>query len=203
MMSLSAYGHDGSGYLLTQNGEYLGGGSGLLQQVPLGHELSYKYPSQSNNYENYEVCDTYAMNYDPNMSNMSDQYGQTVDQSYYMEQSSYVLHPSQQQVPEAAYWSTKQRAPEPSGSNQNDLVSPSYVNQAMQQSPHSSNQTLPQIQGQLQSQVAGAAGGHAHVNVVGQGQYNVAHPTVVRYSPDEGYAEEPANPNFVLEGTEV
>lgn len=43
-----------------------------------------------------------------------------------------------------------------------------------------------------------------HVNVVGQGSYcNISHPTIVRYSPDEGYAEEQANPSFVLEGTEV
>ncbi|XP_074601811.1 uncharacterized protein LOC141855609 [Brevipalpus obovatus] len=43
-----------------------------------------------------------------------------------------------------------------------------------------------------------------HVNVLGQGSYcNISHPTIVRYSPDEGYAEEQANPSFVLEGTEV
>jgi len=42
-----------------------------------------------------------------------------------------------------------------------------------------------------------------HVNVIGQGPYNITHPTIVRYSPDEGYAEEQANVSYVLEGTEV
>lgn len=44
-----------------------------------------------------------------------------------------------------------------------------------------------------------------HVNILGQGSYNIAQPTVVRYSPDdEGYSEETANStNFTLEGTEV
>jgi len=43
-----------------------------------------------------------------------------------------------------------------------------------------------------------------HVNILGQGSYIAAQPTVVRYSPDdEGYSEETANSNFTLEGTEV
>ncbi|RWS16189.1 leucine-rich repeat and immunoglobulin-like domain-containing nogo receptor-interacting protein 3 [Dinothrombium tinctorium] len=42
-----------------------------------------------------------------------------------------------------------------------------------------------------------------HVNVVGQGSYNIGQPTVVRYSPDEGYAEEPAIIPYNLQGTEV
>ena len=45
--------------------------------------------------------------------------------------------------------------------------------------------------------------GSGHVNLLPQPAYLAAQPTVVRYSPDEGYAEETANTPFTLEGTEV
>lgn len=58
----------------------------------------------------------------------------------------------------------------------------------------------PNDQPSTSGSLNGITGGH--VNLLPQ-PYLGAQPTVVRYSPDEGYAEETANTPFTLEGTEV
>jgi hypothetical protein len=64
----------------------------------------------------------------------------------------------------------------------------------------SSSAPKPNDQPSGSGSMNGTSGGH--VNLLPQ-PYLAAQPTVVRYSPDEGYAEETANTPFTLEGTEV
>lgn len=179
--------HDTSGYLLPDGSAYglAGHSSGLLQQVPL--ELKSPYALHNHgyqpNYENYDICDTY--NYE---QGMPVDYGQPADMqtAYYTEQ-----YQMGTMVTPDMYW---HKTATPVASVSGEQMVGHVVAGSVQASPgHSSQQQSSQ----------GAVGGH-HVNVVGQGSYNVAHPTVVRYSPDEGYAEEPANGTaYTLEGTEV
>ncbi|RWS29065.1 Leucine-rich repeat-containing protein 4-like protein [Leptotrombidium deliense] len=74
-------------------------------------------------------------------------------------------------------------------------IDPNYWSKASSQ-PNDSDEDLHQSS-------SGTHPSQHHVNVVGQGSYNIGHPTVVRYSPDEGYAEEPAVIPYNLQGTEV
>ncbi|KAI1304259.1 Slit -like protein 3 protein [Halotydeus destructor] len=223
-MSLNGYGPAGhvatTGYMLSQPGDYMGDNGGLLQQVPVELKSSpyHTYPANMS-YDNFEICDAY--NYGGSEPSVSEHqqvhYGHTDGHTFYDSQG-YPVGLVQHQ---AEYWAkvpSHRDSPPPMAAMSAEQHH-AYLNASVQQSPHSSSQHLQMSSGGAPASSSSAATAssssasglpsaamghhHNHVNVVGQGSYNVGHPTVVRYSPDEGYAEEPAASTYTLEGTEV